>query len=179
MDASLQKLKSTKTKLRKSCRVASIFLYAVLAFFILGIIVIAFLALGMPGDFTFTAPESQLATFAIVLETSCFVFSIFVMARLLGMVAKSGSPFSKTSSRLLIALGCLILVCVACKPFIDPSMTLGAVSENTQAVIDYESSGASTTFVDMRGILEATACFILAVIFRYGALLQKETDNLV
>lgn len=43
----------------------------------------------------------------------------------------------------------------------------------------FEIRQRGSTYIDIRGILEAIACFVLAAIFHYGALFQKETDDMV
>lgn len=53
------------------------------------------------------------------------------------------------------------------------------MSGDTEAVFSYPDYGDDSIYIDTRGILETIACFVLAVIFRYGALLQKESDDLV
>ncbi|MCI8366622.1 MAG: hypothetical protein HFJ66_03365 [Eggerthellaceae bacterium] len=179
MPNSIHELRASKEHLTKICRVLKVFFYILLALYSVCVCAIFALIVLLPSGFSFVGPEQPIAAFSIVVDVAVGFLVLFILGRFCSIVSKGHSPFSSTCSKLLGILGLLIIVSVICKAFIAPGTDFGVVSDSGQAVVDYDGSQADEVFIDVRGILEGISCFVLAVIFRYGALLQNETDDLV
>lgn len=179
MDRQLETLQNSRTKISSVCKILKYVFYALFALYCVASAAIIGLMLLQPGGFTPVGTSDPVLVISVICDVVACGLVLLTMGHLLGCMSKGESPFTPSSSKLLIVLGLLILASTVCKSFIAPGANLGAMSGDTEAVFSYPDYGDDSIYIDTRGILETIACFVLAVIFRYGALLQKESDDLV
>ena len=102
-----------------------------------------------------------------------------VIAQMLRTIGKGESPFSLSSARQIKVLAIVLLVGVVAGALITPGTQVGSVSES--GAISLMSIGHTTdiAYIDLGDLLLSIICFALSPIFRYGALLQSEADDLM
>lgn len=93
-------------------------------------------------------------------------------------MANGRSPFTIEHSRSIRMLGVLFLAGVALNFIIPPLMMSSFIGEvEISYGVTHPISSYPTFAVDLKGIIGAVVCFALSVIWRYGALLQEESDE--
>ena len=179
MDKQLEQLQQTQNTLVKACTVLKYVLYAFFGLYCLMLGVVLAYMIILPEGFSLVGTAQPTMVASVLCDAVAGGLVLLTMGLIVGCVSKGASPFTVRNSRLLIALGCLVTISVVCKLFIVPGLDVGAVSDSNSMVFTAAAPQDGTIFIDARGILEAVACFVLAAIFRYGSLLQKETDDMV
>lgn len=94
-------------------------------------------------------------------------------------MAQGDSPFTAPHARRISLLGWLLVVVAVIELVASPgfmAFTIGPFSliNSPQAMIE-----ELTLPIDMGAVLGAIACFSIAAIWRYGALLQEQAEDLV
>lgn len=94
-------------------------------------------------------------------------------------MAKGESPFTLAHARRISALGWMLVVIVAVELVASPGFVAIAIGPLSFINEPYAMFEKLTMPLDMGAVLGAITCFSLSAIWRYGALLQAQAEDLV
>lgn len=179
MDRRLSQMEAARKKVSSLCRYLSwVFLFC-LVLYCLIVLLIIFAAIFPPAGFSYVGPASIFAFLPIGCNVFAGGFALFLIMRMLKAIGEGLSPFTPLLARYIKVLAIVLLVGVVVRAFIDPGIQVGSV--NGSSSIAYESAGNEnhSVYIDSKGLFISIICFALSPIFRYGALLQSEADDLI
>lgn len=179
MDSRVARLNQSKQRLMRCCRVFKWGFYIAFIVYCLVMAIVLFYSVVLPDGFSYVGPQWSLTLASIICDTISGGLVLFLLGRLLSFVGKGQTPFSDICVKLFVVMGAALLASVVCQALIDPGTMVGAVDGNNEVAIVYDSGAEGSRNISVRGIVESIACFVLAAIFKYGALLQEEADDLV
>ena len=179
LEASFERMRHLGRRMTVLFLVLTILTLAVAVF--AGVLVVRMAMEAGSGDLGWYADATQ----SVSIPAALFTFAVVVSVELiiLGIstdMARGVSPFTRKNSRRIFVLGVLFLVNAAVAMITSPgfiSMTFGALR-----LIDSSASlfgGAAVLPIDMGALFGALVSFSLSAIWRYGALLQEQTEDLV
>lgn len=179
MDKRLGEMEIARRRIMRFCGWLRWAFGGCLVLYCFAVAAIIFVAIFPPEGFNYTGPSSIL----LFLPLACNVFAggliLFVIVQMLNTVKKGLSPFSLSSARLIKALAIILMIGVVSGVFIDPGMQFGAVSTSGSIALKSIGNENDVAYIDVRGLFLSIICFALSPIFRYGALLQSEADDLI
>lgn len=183
MDRRLNQMKIEQKRITAFCRRLSWVLYIFFIAYCLTVALVAWVSAFPPASFSYVGPSDPMLFIPMICNLGAGGVAIFVIARMLQKVGKGLSPFSLSSSRQIKILAIILLIGVVSEAIIDPGARIG--SESTTGSISFGFSGSSSgaayesVHIDFTSLLVSIICFALSPIFRYGALLQSEADDLM
>lgn len=163
----------------RGCRVAKWVFYVLFVAYCLGMAGILVYSLWPPEGFSYVGPTQPGILIPVFFDAAAGGLVLFMIGRLLSLVGRGESPFSAPFVRIFVLVGIALLVSVICQFLIDPGTVVGSVNGDSCMSISYEGGPTGSRNIDLKSVIAAFSCFVLAAIFRYGALLQEETDDLV
>ena len=169
-----KKLQNARDHLRAACVIIRAILVVCLAFFILVTILFSALCVLSPDD----VERIRAIVYAVLhraLLSAILLLAIFGLSETI----RGESPFTLKQSRRFLIAGILFL-CVVVLDFILPveysinafSGMLGEINLNTMSPTGFVN-------LDVGSLLGSFASFCFAVVFKYGVLLQQESDEMV
>lgn len=179
MDKRLNNLKHSRERITCASRKLGVFFgFLFLAFLLINIAILSY-ALFPPPGFSRFADFSFIAIIPFLCENAAIAFVIFLMSKMFLEIGRGDSPFNALRVRQLQVLGVLFLGAVLAGLFIAPGTEMGAYDGSS--VMSFYSSQAppNSVNIDFGNLGAAVICFALSLIFKYGALLQQETDDLM
>lgn len=150
--------------------------FCILLFY--GAVAITYLA---PGVLPFNTLPINLSFLALFLSIITGAVALFVLISVAEDIAKGSSPFTLTQARRIKVIGILLLISVVLKLFIPT----GSVDFLETDAIEFGfvprayGNGTPTTTIDISTFITAIICFFLSYVFKYGALLQRLSDDTV
>lgn len=128
------------------------------------------------GDRIFMLPCALALIIGISIEVILLIFSV--------TVARGDSPFTLRNARLVLALG-VVFWLNAASMLISSSDTVLSIRVGSLFTFSYTQSPLTLTLfpegpvIDAGSLLGAFVCFAIAAMWRYAALLQAQSDDLV
>lgn len=179
MDKYLAQIEKTRAKIISFCKKIQWLLLACFVLYCSGVIMVAVYAIFPPNGFEYVGPASSVCFLPMACNVLAGALTLFIIWRVFRNIGTGRSPFCLSFSRQIIILGVVLLISTISGMFIEPGTQIGSM--DSAATMTYEFSGNSSDLVsiDFRNTLAAIACFALSTIFRYGAALQDETDDLL
>lgn len=178
MDQHLAEIERSRIALTSLCRKLEWVFFGVFAIYCLAYLAILFYALVPPEGLNPVGPANALELLPLALETVAGGYALLLIGLMFRSGGKGNSPFSRYFIRHLKVLGILFLACVVAGLFITPGMQFGAVNETSEMIVDYGTAKEDLS-IDTASLFASVVCFALSTIFRYGALLQDEVENLM
>lgn len=180
MDKRFDQIEKSRKNITRFCKWLSWVCYVFFAGYCLVAVGITFFAIFPLPGFSYVGPSSVLAFLPIVCNVFAGGLAFFIVARMLQKVGKGLSPFSLSCSRQIQVLAVILLVGVVAGALVDPGTRFGSESATGSISFDFRGSNRyDSVYIDLRGLLLSIICFALSPIFRYGALLQSEADDLM
>ena len=111
--------------------------------------------------------------------TGLLTISLLIVAlKVFSSIVDGEMPFSKKQVKRLWITGALFLVYAVSDTLVSVAFSIGTVAQEYYLIIDASNSAESSIIdVNLPAILMALVCFGLAVIFKYGVLLQEFNDD--
>lgn len=178
MDQHLAEMKRSRIALASICRKLQWVFFGVFAIYCVAYLAILFFAFMPPEGFSPVGPANALELLPLALKTVAGAYALLLIGLMFRSCGKGNSPFSRYFVRHLKILGVLFLACVVAGLFITPGTQFGAVTDTSEMIVDYGTEREDLS-IDVTILFVAIACFALSTIFRYGALLQDEVENLM
>lgn len=179
MDAYLVNIRKTRERLISICGKLGIFLFICFTIYCLSVASILALTLVPPPGFSRLGPLDPFALVPFICSNGAVGFAIFLLAVMFKGIGKDASPFSRRRVQQIQLLGILFLLVVATSAFVTPGIEIG-VTDGVSAFSFYGNHAAADSInFDISSLIAAIVCFALSLIFKYGALLQQETDDLM
>lgn len=181
MISDMERIEESLKRTKKMCKwVSNVFL----ALFILFCAAcICFIGLFIFDRINFNSLEDiiprGLATIVLIVDLVILGGVLFLFRNIFKTISKGDSPFTLKQSRQLMILGILFAVDVVLNLMLSPAFS--AVSNIGPVDFGYNSFHATpypVLTINTKSIVGAVVCFALSVVWRYGALLQSETDDL-
>lgn len=182
MDKRFDQIEKSRKNITRFCRWLSWAFNVFFAGYCLAVAGVTFFAIFPLPGFSYVGPDSMLAFLPIVCNVFAGGLALFLVAQMLRTVGKGLSPFSLSCSRQIQVLAVMLLIGVVAGAFIAPGAQVGSVSESGAMVFDFPGASKNdmyTMHIDLKGLFLSIICFALSPIFRYGALLQSEADDLM
>lgn len=182
MDKRLDQIEKTRQNISRTCKWLSRTFHVFFIAYCLTVVVIAFFALFPLAGFSYVGPNNVILFVPIFCNIAAGGLAIMLIARMLRAIGKGESPFSLSSAQQIKALAIVLMVGVVTGALITPGTQVGSVSESGAMVLDFlggSNDDMYTMHIDLKGLLISIICFALSPIFRYGALLQNEADDLM
>lgn len=179
MDKRFKEMNATRKRIMRLCGLLKWIFRLCLVLYALAVMLIVFVAIFPPDGFSYIGPNSFAAFLPMICDVFAGGFVLIIITKMLKSIEKGHSPFTFSSAQQITVLAVVLLVGVISGAFIDPGMQVGAASMSGS--ISFESAGGKNdaAYIDVRGLILSIICFALLPIFRYGAMLQSETDDLV
>lgn len=179
MDARLAGIKRGRSRLTAISRKLGIVFLICFIVYCLAIAAISFFILLPPEGFFRIGNGTISIFFLFVLSNAASAFALFLISRIFAEMGCGESPFNKTRVRQLQALGLLFIFAAISNSLIVPGAEVGVQSGDfTVSFYSGQPAGGSPD-LDINSWLIAIVCFMLSMIFKYGALLQQEADDLM
>lgn len=181
MDAHLSQLIKTKRNTIRIFKKLQWVFFAIFAMYCIAIAAILAYSVFQPFGYEYVGPDSVISIIPVVCNGIAGGLAIFVLGLISREIGKGSSPFSSQIATLLNVLGFLLLVSFISTLFIQPGIEIGAVNDVTATGMSVEYSGHQDSVfnLDLKTLLSSIACFAMSAVFRYGAILQIEADDLV
>lgn len=179
MDRRLARIEDSRINVVSLCGKLQ-WLFAVLfALYCVGVAAVVFYSVFQPAGFTYTGPTVALALLPVACNVVAGGITIYALGRMLRSVGAGRTPFTDSSSRWLVVLAIVLLASVVSEALIAPGTVVGAVDGASAMAFEYGAGAGGAVHVDLKSLFASIACFVLAVVFKYGVALQDETDDLV
>ncbi len=179
MDKHLSSIRRTRARLISTCKILSIFFFICLLLYCIAIAAIFIYIVAPPAGFSYIGPPSLLDLSPLILSTVAGGFTIFLLWRLFREIGGGGSPFTMMRVRQIQALGTLFLIAAMCNLLITPNGDVGVISGDAHMLLNSDPSASDSATVDVTSFMTAIVCFALSLVFKYGAALECEADDLV
>lgn len=183
MDSRLSQLKTDRERVTRFCKWLSRVFYIFLMIYCLVVVLIVSSAIFPPLGFSYVGPDNVLLFVPIICNITAGGIALFVIARMLQMVGNGLSPFSLSSSRQIKILAIVLVVGVISGAVINPGTQFGSESASGAVAFGFSDKPNNAAYksihIDIKSLFLSIICFALSPIFRYGALLQSEADDLI
>lgn len=179
MDKRLAQIEKTRFEITSFCRKTQ---WLFLAFFVLycfGVIAVSAYAIFPPQGFKYVGPTSLLHFFPMVCNVVAGGLTLFIIWRIFRVIGNGCSPFCLSLAKQTAILGAILLLSTLSGILIEPGMQIGSMDSTSAMTYEFDGSSDDLLSIDFGNLLAAIACFALTIIFRYGAALQDETDDLL
>ena len=181
MDRRVVQLDESENRIIKLFKVLQ---WVFLAFFVLYcavVIVIATYCIIQPFGYKFIGPNSIFSIIPVVFNTIAGGVAIFVLWVISRKIAKGASPFTLNIATLFNVLAFVLLLSFLATLVTPSDVQLGAFNAVNDTAMAFESDGNSDSDlkVDVKLLIACIASFAMSAVFRYGAILQLEADDLV
>lgn len=132
----------------------------------------------VPSLFPFSTLAFGLGLIPMLLSviTSCAV--LFVIAKVFEDISKGSSPFTFIQSKRIGLVGGLLVAGVVVEAFISPDFSSMVSVNGADFGFDATLRENPTVFINRLYLIGAIVCFCLSYVFKYGALLQRLSDDL-
>lgn len=128
----------------------------------------------------FSVEPFGIGSIPILITRIIICVSLFYITRLFEDISKGESPFTLVQSRRMAIIGCLLVVGAIAEGFVfsepPPSLTIPGVVDMRYSTVPNSNQ---VFFVNGAYVAGAVMCFCLSYAFKYGALLQKLSDDTV
>lgn len=179
MDKRLNQLGKTREKITHICKLLSWVFVFFFVIYCLAFMFVIWISAFPPAGFSYIGPSNILFLIPIICNIVAGGIAVFVIMKMLRMVGNGMSPFSLASSRQIKALAIVLMVGVIAGAFMDPGMQVGSASESGSIAFESVGNEDDISYIDLKSLFISIICFALSPIFRYGALLQSEADDLM
>lgn len=179
MDNRITKLKNTKEKIESISKKLQWVFFAIFVVYSIVIIAIIIGSIISLTDLNYVGPDSVLGLLPMICNTIAGGVGLLIIGFMFRNISKGISPFSVSIIKAITALGFLFLLAFVSGLFINPGSTVGVESDSLIMEVDYDNHSNDVANIDLRSLLTSIVCFALAAIFRYGAVLQTEVDDLL
>lgn len=181
MDKRISHIREARNKTMLLCNKLHWLFFGGFALYCMIVFAIVVLSLLLPFGSTYLGPYSVVSLLPVALNVFAGGYALLLIARILRAIGKGSSPFLMQFAREIKVLAIILLAGVVLGVFIEPGSQVGVVDESGLHRMTYKHGGNSDSdvFVDASGLLTSIICFALSTIFRYGAILQQEADDLV
>lgn len=181
MDARLSRLIKTKSNTIRIFKKLQWVFFAAFALYCAIVAAIVVYIAFMPFGYEYVGPDSIISFCPIAFNVIAGGLAIFILGVISREIGKGSSPFTFRISALLNVLALVLLVSFIATLFIPPGTQIGAIdgATSTGMAVEYEGNPNSAFNLDFKTLLISIACFAMSAVFRYGAILQIETDDLV
>lgn len=179
MAKSAQQIEESLIKMRQLGKRLRLLFSILLALVCLCLAAVAAVALSMVADGSISDPSNTVSIVVPPLYLVICGAGAMVLRGISCDMAKGESPFTAAHARRIGALGWMLLAVAAIELIASPgfvSIVLGPLSLISSP---HEMFEELTVPLDMGAVLGAIACFSIAAIWRYGALLQTQAEDLV
>lgn len=178
MEQSLKKLNSSKGKLVSICKKLQWLFFVIFALYVVGVIAVIAYSVIAPDGLSYIGPETFIGLVPVAFNVLSGGLILFFLGLVFRGIGKGESPFTIYFSRWIILIGILLLVGFLTELFILPGSTIGAVGETSAMALNYGGNAGNSININATQLLTSVVAFALAAIFRYGAILQEEVDDL-
>lgn len=179
MDKRVEQLNSRKKSIVSISKKLQWVFFVILALYILGILGIVIYSIALPSEFVFIGPDSVISLIPVALNAIACGFVLLILGFVFREIGKGASPFTVHIANCLNVLGAILLIAFISGILIQPGTEVGAVSDSAAMTIDYDSNSSDLINLDIKSLLASVVSFALSAVFRYGAILQSEADDLV
>ena len=179
MDKRLRDINASKQRLVSLARRLGVAFLVVFALYCIGAIAVAIYALWPPNGFIRIGDGSLILLAPFLCGAITTGLTLYLLSRMFAEIGRGESPFTRLRVRQLQVLGALFLLTAVSNLFVIPGSEVGAQDGSLTLSFYSPQPAEGTIDVDFPSIVIAIICFALSLIFKYGALLQCETDDLV
>lgn len=179
MNKRLGEMEAARKRIIRLCGLLRWVFGGCLALYCFAVAAIIYVAMFPPDGFNYIGPSSIFPFLPLVCNVFAGGLTLFIIIRMLNTVKKGLSPFSFSSARLIRVLAIVLAIGAVSGAFIDPGARFGAVSSSGSIALKFIGNENDVAYIDVRGLFLSIICFALSPIFRYGALLQSEADDLI
>lgn len=179
MDKRLNQMRATRRNMTGLCKWLGWFFTLSFVVYCLAIILVAIVIVLPPIGFDYVGPKNALSFIPIICNLTAGGIALFVVARMLRVVGRGQSPFSMSCARQIKFLAIVLIIGVVAGALITPGTQIGSMGSSNFVVFDFAESEKYDAHIDIKSLFISIICFALSPIFRYGALLQSEADDLM
>ena len=179
MDNRVLRLNKRKKLIVSICKKMQWLFFAIFAIYLIIVGIIAFYAMSLPNGFQFVGSSSLVSLIPIICNTAACGFVILILGIIFREIGKEASPFTFKIAKFIDVLAVILLVSFLSGFFIQPGSQVGAVSDSAMMAVDYDGNPVNVINVEISSLIASIVCFAMSAVFRYGAILQIETDDLV
>lgn len=179
MDKHLSSIQRSRARLISTCKILSVAFFICLLLYCVVIAAIFAYIAAPPTGFSYIGPPSLLDLSPFILSALAGGFTIFLLWRLFREIGGGGSPFTMMRVRQIQALGILFFITAVCNLLIPPNGNVGVISGDAHMFLNSDPSASDSATVDVTSFMTAIVCFALSLVFKYGAALECEADDLV
>lgn len=133
-----------------------------------------------PASVLDSAEAFGLGSVPMLLSKVIVCVTLFVLARLFEDISKGESPFTLAQAKRIAVIGCLLAIGVVVEGLVFSGSSMSLTVAN---VVDlrYSAPPSDNQLIYINGtyVVGAVLCFCLSYAFRYGALLQRLSDDTV
>lgn len=105
--------------------------------------------------------------------------TLFIIRSIFNNISKGNSPFTVKHSQQLMMLGFFFLIDIVLNLLLSPAFSsITNIGPVEFGYIAPQTTPYPVLSIDIKSIVGTVVCFALSVVWRYGALLQSETDDL-
>jgi MFS family permease len=94
-------------------------------------------------------------------------------------IAKGETPFSKKQSRRVRLIACLMFAWVVLGALLSAQVTTFYPDALVSLSYHISDSSTPTLYLDFGVLISAIVCYCISLAFEYGALLQRDSDDIV
>lgn len=149
------------------------------ALYCLAAMLVCLYSIFLPEGFSYVGPSFFLLLLPVIFKVFAGGLTLFLVARMMKSISKGESPFSLSTSFHVKIIAIILLLSVMAGVFIEPGTWVGAVADKSTMAYEFGGSGRDAIYIDSSSLFLSIISFALSTIFRYGALLQNEVNDLV
>lgn len=179
MDNRLAQLVESKESLVRIFKKLQWVFFAALGAYCAVMVAIFVYSLLLPSGYEYIGPDSVISLLPIICNVIAGGLVLFVLGIISRAIGKGASPFTFRISVYINVLALFLLISFVVTLFIHPGTQVGAVGENAVMAIEYDGNPNEDINFDVKTLLASIVCFAMSAVFRYGAILQIEADDLV
>ena len=165
------------SKMKKVCKIIKAICFVCLVGFVL--IWLLLIGLAINEMVSSDQPQTGLKEIAYLILTGLLTISLLIIAiRVFSDIVIGESPFSLKQVKRLRIAGALFLFYAISEALVSFGFSFGTVAMEHNLIVDVNSGDDTSIInVNLSAILISLACFGLAIIFKYGVLLQRLNDE--
>lgn len=181
MDNRIVQLSKSKKNIVGLFKILQWVFFAFFVLYCLVVIAVSLYSFFQPYGYEYVAPDSVFSIVSIVFNVVAGGMAIFILWIISRRIGKGSSPFTFRIATLLTVLAFVLLASFLSILLINPGTQIGAVNDadSTAMAFEYYGEYDSDSRIDVKMLITCIACFAMSAVFRYGAILQIEADDLV
>lgn len=181
MDDRIAQLNKSKKNIVALFRVLQWVFFALFVLYCFVVAIVLFYSIVQPSGYEYVEPASAFSVVPVAFNVIAGGMAVFILGIISRRIGKGSSPFTFSIATLLAVLAFVLFISFLSTLLIHPGTQIGAVNNanSTAVAFEYDGKPDSDFRIDVKMLIACIACFAMSAVFRYGAILQIEADDLV